>query len=162
MAVEYQYVGSNFTSVTGLFTTADRLSGDIILDAPLLPSSENAPKIHGFTFTDGVDTFSSSGFTYVSGSAATLSDSRATRFIGDDGFYTNEAGQLVEADFAIVFNGGQKGFNVSPGGQHCHIVCRFRANAARWNLDARRHGLAASIAVSEHQHNLFPQRHQAA
>ena len=137
MAVEYQYVGSNFTSITGLFTTADRLSGDIILDARLLPSSENAPKIDGFTFTNGVDTFSSSGFTYLSGSAAMLSNSEGDQIhIGDDGFDTNEAGQLVEADFAIVFNGGQKGFNVLPAGSTAISSAGFAQtlHAGTWTL----------------------------
>ena len=42
-AVEYDFTGGNFTSATAPYTTADRVTGTIILPNPLPPSKKSHP-----------------------------------------------------------------------------------------------------------------------
>jgi hypothetical protein len=67
--VEYDYTGSDFTSITCVVgtctgattpTTVDSISGDIVIDGGLPASSADFdPTITSFSFTDGVNTISS-------------------------------------------------------------------------------------------------------
>lgn len=86
--VEYQYTGGYFTSVSGVYTTADQVTGTIVLPSPLAPSSPNylntPDAFSSFSFSDGVNTITNSN---VSGP-----------YFGG-AFTTNAANEIVHWNF---------------------------------------------------------------
>ena len=94
-AVEYDYTGTNFTSVSGAYTTADHVSGDIVLDSPLLSSTTTSdPTIDAYSFTDGINTISSTN---------------PDAFVSTDIFTTDSAGRIVGGTLILRAN------NAPPG-----------------------------------------------
>jgi hypothetical protein len=97
MTVEYDYVGGSFTTVFGgLFTTSDRVTGSVIL-ANALPASTIVDVTPvSFSFTDGVDTITSTegnlGFGIIS-------------------FTTDASGQIVKATADGKVGNGSTSFN---------------------------------------------------
>jgi len=72
--VEYEYTGNDFTVADGLFTTADSVTGDVILNNSLPPSQSTSPSVVSYSFSDGVDTFTNTnsgnnGFTFTTNAA---------------------------------------------------------------------------------------------
>lgn len=66
MSATYTYIGHNFVSPTGLYTTADHVTAYIEFASALPPNlgtpagaSNSIPKVVSFSFTDGVNTISS-------------------------------------------------------------------------------------------------------
>jgi hypothetical protein len=89
-AVEYDFIGGNFTFVTGAYTTADRVTGEITLPSPLAPSSNvflGRTNSFSFSFSDGVNTISNSNANGPEFGAALT---------------TNAAGQIVDSN--VVFS----------------------------------------------------------
>jgi hypothetical protein len=89
-AVEYDYIGTNFFEVSGAYTKAQHVSGDVVLDSPLLPSTTtNEPTIDAYSFRDGINTISSTN---------------PDAFVGTDIFTTDSAGRIVAGTLILRAN----------------------------------------------------------
>jgi hypothetical protein len=66
----YTYTGLDFTGVSGLYTTMDRVTGTFVLSSPLPaflpPGSDESALLVSWSLSDGVDTFTGTGPTLTS------------------------------------------------------------------------------------------------
>jgi hypothetical protein len=105
--VEYDYTGSNFTNFfctcgsSGAYTTGDKVTGDIVLNTPLAPSSvtflTSPSQFSSFSFSDGVDTITN----------ATVASSTATGLEFGGTITTNAADQIISGN--LTFQAGTTG-----------------------------------------------------
>src|SRR5208282_3460663 len=84
----YTYTGNNFTSVSGAYTTSDKITGSIAFSAPLGDNYEGNPSatMLSFNFTDGVGPQNVVGPPYVF----------------DSTFGTDSSGAIVSWNFAVL------------------------------------------------------------
>jgi hypothetical protein len=123
-AVEYTYTGGNFTEVSGPYTTSDRVTGDVIFNNPLIPSSANdflptSPLPFSFNFSDGVNTVSSAApGAGIAGSVVEFDTNAADQIVSVNlgvGVDTPKPSQLDET--ITVFGQSSGGLSeVSPSG----------------------------------------------
>jgi hypothetical protein len=94
-AVEYDFVGGNFTSVSGPYTTADQVTGDVVFTNPLPPSSVITALPTGLT-----------AFSLVNFSTTTLTGSVAFSFT--DGVNTITNGNASSFGITLDTNGADQ------------------------------------------------------
>jgi hypothetical protein len=109
---QYDYTGGNFTTATGPFTTAESVTGDIVLGNALPPSSDTTATIEAFGFTDGVDSISSANGGLAEGGSPLVGRSVL--------FNTNASGQIIAgANFGVetpVISGQVGQIGITTGG----------------------------------------------
>ena len=71
----YTYTGLDFTSVSGLYTTMDKVTGSFVLSSPLPPflpaGSDESALLVSWSLSDGVNTFTGTGPTLTAFNFAT-------------------------------------------------------------------------------------------
>ena len=83
----YTYTGPTFTEVSDPFTTSDSITGSVTFTSPLAANLNEAALTPSFTFSDGVDTFTS---------ANTVSNSDS--FL----FSTDASGNITQFEFEVI------------------------------------------------------------
>jgi hypothetical protein len=86
----YTYTGNDFTSVSGPYTTSDKITGSIVFSAPLGDNYSGNPSanILSFSFSDGV------GPQNVAGPGPHV--------LGASTFTTDSSGDIVSWDFSAI------------------------------------------------------------
>jgi hypothetical protein len=92
----YTYTGNDFTSVTGPYTTSDKVTGSIAFSAPLGDNYEGNPlaTLLSYNFTDEV------GPQNVAGS--TLGGGLGFPYVMESTFGTDSSGDIVSWNFSVV------------------------------------------------------------
>ena len=103
--ITYTYTGTPFTTVTGPYTTSDKVTGSVELMTPLGPNmSLTSVTPLSFSFFDGVQTIDSSSFTFVIMSFATGPTGAIAGWLVQVGTNT---GIIQTANSIAAFDSGQ-------------------------------------------------------
>jgi hypothetical protein len=124
--ITYTYTGTPFTTVTGPYTTSDKVTGSVELMNPLGPNmSLTFVTPLAFSFFDGVQTINSSSFTFANMSFATGPTGAITQWIVQVGTNT---GIIQTANSIAAFDSGR----LLPDGTGSGLVV-FQPNPGTWS-----------------------------
>jgi hypothetical protein len=102
--VVYSFQGVNFDEADGPYTTEDAFSGTVTFALPL--TTWNDPTPLAYSFTDGVDTFSSTDPSVAANSSVALVISEGTGDVTDWGIYL-QAETPTSLIYAEIYDGSE-------------------------------------------------------